>query len=74
MNFFKKKKTLSLNAAQQRSAEKIALEILNLQRKVADFLNQKTTHLSARAWLSLLILFCGISASYLICLLTSAFK
>lgn len=43
------------------------------QRKLADYLNNKTRNVSATAILFGLIIFCAVFGSYLIYLLTGAF-
>lgn len=50
-------------------AERIALVILSRQRKWADYLNGKVTGFSFKSKLTALVVFCLVSAGYLIYLL-----
>ena len=67
------KKIKSLTTQQEHHASWIADKILKVQRKIADYLNQKTAVLSCKAWLVLLILFCTAFGSYSLFLLIQAF-
>lgn len=59
-------KSRRLSDGQERFAERVAEWILARQRRVADWLNQKTAHLHPKLWLFLLVIFCAGFGSYLI--------
>jgi len=72
MRFGFKEKPLS--AGQEKLAARIAGRILSMQRKTADYLNDRTAKVSAKTWLIVLMVFCGITGTYLIYLLVQVFK
>jgi len=72
MKWFRKRKTLS--PEQENVARKIAEGILSRQRILADYLNQKTSGISACCWLCLLSGFCLLCGSYLLYLLAQVFN
>jgi hypothetical protein len=73
MRLFRKKER-SMSAGQEQVAGKIAGDILRYQRKTAEYLNRKTAHLSGKARLCLLILFCAAIGSYCLFVLLQAFR
>ncbi len=72
MRLFKKRER-TLSDRQENTAIHIAGRILKAQHKAADYLNGKTTGLSGKTWLMLLILFCAAFGSYCLYLLLQAF-
>jgi hypothetical protein len=67
-------KQKQLSAGQEKWAVKVAGQILLAQRKTADYLNDRTAKVSAKSWLIVLIVLCGITGTYLIYLLSQVFK
>lgn len=63
-----------LSVGQEKLAVRVAGRILAMQRKTADYLNDRTAKVSAKTWLMLLMGFCGITGTYLIYLLAQVFK
>jgi hypothetical protein len=63
-----------MSARQEQVAGRIADSILRYQRHTADYLNRKTVHLSGKARLCLLILFCAVFGSYCLFVLIQAFQ
>lgn len=72
MKFRAKAKPLS--AAQERMAERLATRILSVQRKTADYLNNRTAEVSAKTWTIVLLAFCLIAGVFFTYLLIQAFK
>ncbi|MBD1366562.1 hypothetical protein IDJ77_22300 [Mucilaginibacter sp. ZT4R22] len=72
MRLFRKKER-PMSARQEQVAGKIAGDILQYQRRAADYLNRKTVHLSGKARLCLLVLFCAAFGSYCLFVLIRAF-
>jgi len=72
MRLVSKEKPLS--AGQEKLAMRLAGRILSMQRKIADYLNERTAKISAKTWLIVLMGFCGITGTYLIYLLAQVFK
>ncbi|MFC3559492.1 hypothetical protein [Pedobacter jamesrossensis] len=58
-----RKKPLAVNVKQEELAAGIAGKIIRWQTKAADYLNGKSAHLSAKARLVMLILFCVLFAA-----------
>ncbi|KQC02031.1 hypothetical protein [Pedobacter sp. Hv1] len=73
MNLFKKQKGKKLAERQQKIAKGIAGQILKIQRKVADYLNRKSSNWTDLRWKLLLTAFCLSFGSYCIYLLWQAF-
>ncbi|MEZ2338789.1 hypothetical protein AB6735_24275 [Mucilaginibacter sp. RCC_168] len=73
MRIFRRRERV-LSAKQEQAAAKIAGGILKGQRQAADYLNRKTAHLSGKARLCLLILFCAAFGAYCLFLLIHAFS
>ena len=69
MGLFKKRKPAEAEATGLLLAEKIASVILSRQRKWADYLNGKVSRFSFKSKLTVLVVFCLISAGYLTYLL-----
>lgn len=61
-----------LPEAQIRLAERIAGRIIQLQRKVADYLNIRTADISAGRWRIMLVAFCLLFGGYSLYLLLAA--
>ncbi len=57
------------NGAENKALADLKLQLLKVQKKVADWLNDKCRDLPARAWMVILIIFCSGSASLLIMLI-----
>lgn len=71
MSLFKRKKA-ALNPSQQAAAQRIAGGIINRQKQLADYLNAKTSEISGRSWLGLLIGFCLVFGLYCLSLVLAA--
>ncbi|MET4546290.1 hypothetical protein ABIE26_003617 [Pedobacter africanus] len=68
MSLFQRKKK-PLSQRQDAIAQKVAGKILQSQRQLAKYLNERTAGLSGKTWLVLLIAFCAAFSSYLLYLL-----
>lgn len=73
MRLFNRKK-VPLNAAQQAAAQRIADRIMSRQKKLADYLNTKTSGISGRTWLMLLVGFCLVFGLYCLYLMIAAWS
>jgi len=69
-----RRKERPVSARQEQVAGRIAGSILKYQRRTADYLNRKTVHLSGKARLYLLILFCAAFGSYCMFVLIQTFQ
>lgn len=72
MSLFRKKNR-PLSESQERFAGRLAERILVMQRRLADWLNERTAGLHPTAWLMLLILFWAGFGGYLIRLVMQVF-
>ncbi len=73
MRLFKKSER-TLTPRQQHTAQKVAERILSAQRQSADYLNSRTSGISARSWKLLLLAFCLGFGGYCLYLLWEAFN
>nr|WP_121271738.1 hypothetical protein [Pedobacter schmidteae] len=73
MRLFNRKK-VPLNAAQQAAAERIADGIMSRQKRLAEYLNAKTSGISVKTWLVLLIGFCLVFGLYCLHLVIAAWS
>lgn len=73
MRLFNRKK-VPLNAAQQAAAERIAEKLISRQKRLADYLNAKTSGISGKTWLMLLIGFCLVFGLYCLQLVIAAWS
>lgn len=74
MRLFAKNRAARLTEKQEVLVGRIAGRLTLVQRRMADWLNGKTSGLNARAWLSLLIIFIVSFGAYCLSLLISAFN
>jgi hypothetical protein len=73
MKLFKKSRR-GLSPGQQHAAQKFAERILHAQRQSADYLNGKTSGISAKSWKLLLLGFSAGFGGYCLYLLWQAFS
>lgn len=74
MSFFKKRRNVLLTTAQQEVAQRIAEKLISRQKRLADYLNAKTSGISPRSWLWLLIVFCLVFGCYCLRLVLGAWS
>ncbi len=73
MKLFAKSSATSLTPKQEAMAGRLAQRLTRSQRRLADWLNGKTSGLSVRTWRLLLVLFCILFGTYCLYLLVAVF-
>lgn len=74
MRLFGKSKKLELTTPQEKWAERMADRICRIQRRLATYLNVRTTKLDKGTWMVLLALFCLLTGAYCSYLVIQAFN